>query len=133
MSPIYTTEDALMTVPAVVRLRNGGIQTIICSYLDFWKIDGMLVHPFLDNRWDWRLFVLEDPKGNRTDYERKSTGELTDGKSFHHYISPQYKQKLHFRNNEWTDLTRGNWETYREANQGSPAERRLRPRLRNAA
>jgi len=121
MTLIYDPDVAMGVVSATIILVKGGVQQVQCSRIDFDKLDGVLAHPFLDNNWNWQLFVIEDPNGNPTGWER-ANGKITNGKSFFHYLSMDYYHKYHLKDNEWTNLTRQNWEPRPSL---SRAERRI--------
>jgi len=126
---MYTSAEVFAeTTAAVHDFRTGEIHAVKCSAFDYEKINGATITVFMDENGLNRVFVKKKPDGTLTDYE-KTNGHLTDGIGFFHYLD-RYKKghwsKYHFTNNDWTDMTRGNWETPKAKNQGSPAERRYR-------
>jgi len=90
--------------------------------MDFDRFHGMTVHPFTTDEGQQALFVKADPHGNPTDYVKD--GEETDGKSFFHYVDLNLKGRCHFKDGDWTNLCRDNWEA--NAGRFTKQERRIR-------
>ncbi len=110
-----TYEGFITLTTATVRLHDGGTQVVKCWAGDKEKLDGCLIKPFFDDTNRWRVFVREDQNEEPTDYE-KDNGHLTDGVGLFHYLNKMGTArwcKCHFINNDWTDMTRGNWDTAR--------------------
>ena len=126
---MFDSADAFSaTVDATVLTRDGGSQAIKCVAGDREKLHGATVNAVkLEGDDFWRVFVLKKPNGELTSYT-KSTGKDTDGMSLFHYIDSQYKSvrwsRCHLKDNDWTNMTRSNWETAANARMMSPAERR---------
>lgn len=116
---------ALSTVTVDVLLWNGDDALVECSLIDAPRIEGITIKPFLDNQFNYQVFVLKDNNGESTNYE-KPNGKLVTGKSIFHFMGRYLKQNYHLKDNDWKNLTRQNWEPRPTL---SPQERYIRRAL----